>query len=284
MGVLNHTDIANTLLDRASRVTVKFGSACIVDPETCKPRSTVIQTNVDDLTNHILNAEKQLQIVTSGAIPYGRNDLNFSATQELTLPEKQACASSGQISLIDRWRQCFSVHDRKIGQVLLVPADLVGGGDGGNALMNYRNLNDALLKVGAVPVANENDVTATTEIRFGDNDKLSVQSAIATSCDLVIFFSKDQGFYDRNPNDEGAQLHSVITEITDEHYSQVSDLKDCVSTGGGNSKLDAAKIALAAGVPVIWGRGVDEHSLEKLLSGENSCTCFVPPALLKQFS
>ncbi|MCC5994831.1 MAG: glutamate 5-kinase, partial [Oceanicaulis sp.] len=159
---------AGARLDAARRVVIKIGSAQLIDPADGAPRRDRFEALAADIA--ALRARKQeVVLVSSGAVALGRPRLGLAPRQRLSLEHKQAAAAAGQALLIQMWDQAFAAHGFPAAQALLSPADT----ESRPRWLNARNTLEALLRLGAVPVINENDTVATEELRFGDNDRLA---------------------------------------------------------------------------------------------------------------
>jgi len=279
------TDIANKLVGMRPgqlRVAAKYGSACIANKQTLTVRDN-FQSHADDVYKHMISAGNHVQIISSGAGALGKKDFPLLRDKtNLSIPDKQMFSAAGQPKLMNAWGEAFSKHDITVGQAL-VTRDNLNLKRENTSRLNYLNLMNSFTLSGCVPIINENDAIATDEISFGDNDMLAVMSAIATGYDLILMNSKEQGFYDRNPDDPQAEHYAVVTEITDAHRAQASSVPvDHISRGGAPSKLEAIDLALKHDVPVILYSGLHDHSLSQVLSGDKLCTVFVPPVILDQ--
>jgi len=214
-------------------------------------------------------------IVSSGAVGCGMNALNMEKRPVL-LPEKQAVAAIGQARLMHYYETLFRAYggDLTTAQVLLTQADL----DTRQNYLNIRNTLNTLFALGTVvPIINENDSTATEELRFGDNDTLAAKIAAKINADLLILLTDVAGLYDRNPQeDAGAVLIRDIKHITPDIEAVAGGAGSIASTGGMRTKIEAAKIATAAGVDCIITSGTQEQVLHRILSGEAARTRFFP--------
>ncbi len=214
-------------------------------------------------------------IVSSGAVGCGMNALKMEKRPVL-LPEKQAVAAIGQARLMHYYETLFRAYggDLTTAQVLLTQADL----DARQNYLNIRNTLNTLFALGTVvPIINENDSTATEELRFGDNDTLAAKIAAKINADLLILLTDVAGLYNRNPQeDAGAVLLRDIKHITPDIEAVAGGAGSVASTGGMRTKIEAAKIATAAGVDCIITSGTQEQVLHRVLSGEAARTRFFP--------
>lgn len=271
------TDATVETLGSARRLIVKIGSALLVDPETHRVRRDWLDSVADDVA--ALKARGvEVVIVTSGAVACGREHLGLVG-RPLKLEEKQAAAATGQIRLAHAYQETLARHGITVAQVLLTLDDTE---------MRKRHLNgratiETLLKLGAVPVINENDTVATAEIRFGDNDRLSARVAQMISADTLVLLSDIDGLYTADPRkDPDARHIPVVGEITSEIVAMAGEPPPGYSSGGMVTKIAAARIALAAGCRMAIAKGKRSNPLAALLTppdrGGALATWFLPPA------
>jgi len=256
----------------AKRIVVKIGSSLLVDEAS----GTLHRTWLEALSADIAACRARGQevfIVSSGAIALGRHYLEFG-DRTLRLEENQAAAASGQIRLAHAFQETLEHHDMHTAQLLLTSADT----EARRRYLNARNTINALLKVGAVPVINENDTVATAEIRFGDNDRLAARVAEMATADCLILLSDIDGLYTADPrSDDSGELIPEVHEITPEIESMAGGVGSSFSSGGMVTKLAAARIALNAGCHMVITDGAKENPLKALENGA-ACTWFVPGA------
>jgi glutamate 5-kinase len=192
----------------------------------------------------------------------------------LKLEESQAAAAVGQIALARAWSENFDAHGLTTGQILLT----LGDTEERRRYLNARSTIATLLKLGAVPVINENDTVATTEIRYGDNDRLAARVATMMGADLLVLLSDVDGLYSAPPDtDAGAQLLSLVERITPEIEAMAGAAGSDLSRGGMQTKIEAAKIATAAGTAMVIASGKPVHPLRRISEGAE-CTWFLPEA------
>lgn len=250
------------------RLVVKIGSSLLVEPERGL-RQAWLSSLASDLAEHRA-AGTQVIIVTSGAIAMGRTALGRQAETSPRLVEKQATAAIGQIHLAHAYQTALAEHDLITAQVLLTLEDT----ENRRRYLNARATIEALLSRGAIPVVNENDTVATSEIRFGDNDRLSARVAVMASADQLILLSDVDGLYTANPATAPTAKHIPhVTEITAEIEAMAGGSGSTVGTGGMVSKLIAAKLATRAGCAVTLASGLGMNPLKQLADGE-TCTTF----------
>jgi glutamate 5-kinase len=258
-------------LATARRVVVKVGSALLVE-ESGEVRRKWLEALCDDVAR-LRKRGQEVILVSSGAIAAGRRHLGL-LQKNLKLEEKQAAAATGQIRLAHAWQDALARHDITVAQILLTPDDT----EQRRRHLNARSTINQLLKLGAVPVINENDTVATDEIRFGDNDRLAARVAAMISADMLILLSDIDGLYTADPRkDKGAHRIDVVDEITPEIEAMAGDAPDGFSHGGMVTKIIAAKIALAAGCRMVIALGKREHPLAAIEDGA-ACTWFIPSA------
>lgn len=258
-------------LATARRVVVKVGSALLVE-DSGEIRRKWLEALADDVAR-LRKRGQEVILVSSGAIAAGRRHLGL-LQKILKLEEKQAAAATGQIRLAHAWQDALARHDITVAQILLTPDDT----EQRRRHLNARSTINQLLKLGAVPVINENDTVATDEIRFGDNDRLAARVAQMISADTLVLLSDIDGLYTADPRkDKTAQRIDEVDEITPEIEAMAGEAADGFSHGGMVTKIIAAKIALAAGCRMIITLGKREHPLATIEDGA-ACTWFLPSA------
>ncbi len=248
-----------------TRLVVKIGSSLLVESGS-GIRQTWLASLAADLAERRA-AGQQVIIVTSGAIAIGRAALAPHQELGTRLEEKQAAAAIGQIHLAHAYQASLAQHGLVTAQVLLTLDDT----ENRRRYLNARATMDSLLGQGAIPVVNENDTVATSEIRFGDNDRLSARVAVMTSADDLILLSDVDGLYTANPALDPSAAHiDKVSAITPEIEAMAGGSGSSVGTGGMVSKLIAAKIATRAGCRVTLTSGLDMHPLKRLTDGSRS--------------
>jgi glutamate 5-kinase len=257
-------------LTRARRIVVKVGSALLVDQATGQVNRAWLETLVEDLLR--LRARKQeVVLVSSGAIALGRRELKLAAGP-LALPQSQAAAAVGQITLAHIYKELFAAAGVTVAQILLTLED----SEHRRRYLNARATLSELLSLGALPVINENDTVATTEIRYGDNDRLAARVAQMTSADCLLLLSDVAGLYTADPNrDPNARLIPEVREITPEIEAMGGGSASAVGSGGMATKIVAAKIATAAGCAMAIAAGAPLHPVRRLEEGAD-CSWFLP--------
>jgi glutamate 5-kinase len=253
------------------RVVVKVGSSLLVDAAA----GALKRDWLDSLTADIaaLHDNKcDVLVVSSGAIALGRAVLKLPAGS-LKLEDSQAAAAVGQIELARSWAASLEPHKIKTGQVLLT----LGDTEERRRYLNARSTIDRLLQWRAVPVINENDTVATSEIRYGDNDRLAARVAAMTSADLLILLSDVEGLYDKPPTSPGGKLVPLVARITPEIEAMAGASGSELSRGGMLTKIEAGKIATTAGIHMVIASGRIAHPLKAIGDGK-PCTWFLTPA------
>jgi len=254
---------------RARLIVVKIGSALLVESATGVLNEPWLASLVDDIA--ALHADgKQVVLVSSGAIALGRHALRLPGGA-LKLEESQAAAAVGQIDLAHAYRQMLSDRGLAAAQILLT----LGDTEQRRRYLNARSTIRTLLSLGAVPVVNENDTVATTEIRYGDNDRLAARVASMISADCLVLLSDVDGLYTAPPDrDPDARRLDVVREITPDIAAMAGDAGTELSRGGMVTKIEAGRIAVAAGTNMVVALGKTRHPLAALASGA-PCTWFL---------
>jgi glutamate 5-kinase len=211
--------------------------------------------------------------VSSGAIALGRRHLGLK-TGKLKLEESQAAAAVGQIRLAHAYKELLEHHDIAVAQILLT----LGDTEQRRRYLNARGTLNTLLALGAVPVINENDTVATAEIRYGDNDRLSARVASMVSADCLVLLSDIDGLYTAPPNaSQDARRIDLVTAITAEIEAMAGDAGTELSKGGMKTKIEAGKIAVAAGTHMVIASGKVLNPIRAISDG-CPCTWFIAPS------
>jgi glutamate 5-kinase len=252
------------------RITIKIGSALLVDAATGRPRADWLKSLAEDFA--ALKAEgRELVIVSSGAIALGRRILGLDALS-LSLEQSQAAASVGQIALSEAWNRALAEHGIVTGQILITPNIT----EERRYYLNARTTISTLIAMGAVPIINENDSVATAEIRYGDNDRLSARVATMIEADLLILLSDVDGLYTAPPaRDPAAQHIGEVAAITPAIEAMAGGAASHLSRGGMTTKIEAGKIATKAGTAMIIARGTEAHPIRAVAEGARH-TLFQP--------
>ena len=252
------------------RLTVKIGSATIVDGATGRVRSDWLAALAEDLAA-LHEAGVSVVVVSSGAIALGRGLLGMTAAS-LSLEQQQAAASAGQIALSQAWAAGLGRHGIVTGQILITPNIT----EERRYFLNARTTITTLLGLGAIPIINENDSVATQEIRYGDNDRLSARVATMIEADCLILLSDIDGLYTAPPARDPAARHiPFVPAITAEIEAMAGGAASHLSRGGMTTKIEAGKIATQAGTAMIIARGTSLHPL-RALAGGGLHTLFAP--------
>ncbi|MBB3999896.1 glutamate 5-kinase [Aureimonas pseudogalii] len=251
-------------LGAAKRIVVKIGSALLVDPATGLRRDWLGSLAADVAMLHARGGE--VMIVSSGAIALGRSILRLPPVG-LKLEESQAAAAVGQIALARAYSEALGAHGIEAGQVLLT----LGDTEERRRYLNARATVGTLIHFGAVPVINENDTVATAEIRYGDNDRLAARVATMMSTDLLVLLSDIDGLYTAPPARDPAAEHIPLVEaITPPIEAMAGGAASILSRGGMKTKIDAGKIATAAGTAMIITAGDRMNPLAAIARGERA--------------
>ena len=256
-------------LCRAGRIVVKFGSSILTRDGVLRPR------RVADLARQVAalcDEGKEVVVVSSGAIALGSRKLGWSHPGR-SIPEKQAAAAVGQIDLSELYRRHFAKHGRHAAQVLLTRTDLAQH----ERFLNARHTLQALLRLGVVPVVNENDTVATEEIRFGDNDNLSATVANLVGAELLVIATDVDGLYE-SPPEPGRALPApldVVEDITPEIARAAGGSASAFGRGGMATKLEAARAAARCGAATVLCNGHAPDVLLRVAHGDSVGTVFL---------
>jgi glutamate 5-kinase len=259
-------------LAAARRVVVKVGSALLVEGSTGRVNRAWLESLAEDIA--ALRARGQdVVLVSSGAIALGRRELGL-APGRLKLEESQAAAAVGQIRLAHAWKEVLEQRGFTVAQVLLT----LGDTEERRRYLNARNTLTTLLRLGAIPVINENDTVATAEIRYGDNDRLGARVAQMVSADCLVLLSDVDGLYTADPTrDPEARFIAEVPRITPEIEAMAGGSASDVGSGGMATKVMAAKIAVAAGCSLCIAAGRELSPLRRVEAGAR-CTWFLAEA------
>ncbi len=261
--------IRKKTLGRRRRVVVKLGSMVLAAPGGGLDHGVI-----DALALQMARLRRDgacFIVVTSGAILMGMEEMGMTERPR-TLPGKQALAAIGQSRLMRAYQESFSRFDIRVGQMLLTREDLASR----SRFLTARGAMGALLRMGVVPVVNENDTVAVEEIRFGDNDTLSSLVVNLAGADLLVIFSDIAGLYDRDPRKGGARLLDVVERVDRRILEMAGGPGSRAGSGGMASKVMAAKRAAERGVPTVIADGKQPGNLTRILAGEPVGTLFLP--------
>lgn len=243
---------------RAGRLVVKVGSSLLVEPSG-DVRRLWLETLVGDLAARH-KAGQKIILVSSGAIALGSRRLKLPKGGRGTLEDAQAAAATGQILLAGLWAELLGAHGITAAQMLLTLSDF----EDRRRFLNASATLDRLLSLGVMPILNENDSVATEEIRFGDNDRLAARAAQAARADALILLSDIDGLYTANPaEDPAAEFIPVVPDIAAVAHMASRASSSGMGSGGMQAKVEAARIAHAAGIPVAIVAGKPDHPLAR---------------------
>ena len=256
-------------LKNSKIIVIKIGSSLLID-ENKKIRKKWLSEFSKDIKD-LLNQNKRIIIVSSGAIAMGCKKLNLSK-KNLKLDKSQAVASIGQIELMNLFTETFLKSKINISQILLTLEDTEQRRRALNAKRTFENL----FQLNFVPIVNENDSIATSEIKYGDNDRLASRVAQISAADALILLSDVEGLYTTNPKiNKNAKLIKEIKNI-DKNIEQISTKSVGEhGTGGMKTKIDAAKICQLSGCIMAIANGLPLRPIKKIIE-KNNCTWFLP--------
>jgi glutamate 5-kinase len=255
-------------LKSISRLVVKLGTGVLTDS-----RKQIDPAQLEQLVAQVValrKSGKEIVLVTSGAVGAGMGALGYER-RPTELAELQACAAIGQTRLMAIYAELFSKHDLHVAQVLLTHEDL----EHHERHLNARNTLVTLLDRGVVPIINENDAVSFTEIKFGDNDKLSALVASLLPADLLVILTTVDGVIE-NFSKSNPKTISVIEQIDATIEKLAGGTTSETAVGGMASKVQAAKIVVRSGIPLVIASGKKKNVLAKVLAGEDEGTLFVP--------
>src|SRR5271155_4568638 len=254
------------------RIVVKVGSSLLVDHAVGGIKEKWLASLTADLAA-LHGGKRDILVVSSGAIALGRAVLKLPGGP-LKLEDSQAAAAVGQIALARTWTEALSRHGITAGQVLVT----LGDTEERRRYLNARSTIDMLLAWRAVPIINENDTVATSEIRYGDNDRLAARVATMASADLLILLSDVAGLYDAPPKDDPkAKLIPVVERVTPAIEAMAGGAASELSRGGMRTKIEAARIATSAGTHMVIADGRVAHPIARIAAGA-PCTWFLTPS------
>lgn len=254
----------------AKRIVIKIGSSSLTHKKTKDIDYRKLEQLVRVLSD-LQNRGKEVVLVTSGAQAVGRQVLHMRQIPEV-LGQKQALAAVGQAKLMMSYQRLFSEYNQTVAQILITKWTMLSE----EARFNAKNTFNELLDLGVIPIVNENDTVATHEIEFGDNDHLSSFVVALIKADLLIILSDIDGLYTDDPSqNKEAEFISYVDKVEAEHFIMGKDTSSFgVGTGGMSAKIDAAKIASAAGAAMVLMNGKDVTQIYNVLDGETIGTYF----------
>ena len=258
------------------RIVVKIGSSSLQHAETGDLDYIRLEKLVRELCD-ISNQGKEVVLVTSGAIAAGKQAVHLKTTEGQTQAEsmaiKQACSAIGQARLMMTYQKLFAEYNQVAAQILMTKRTVMDNLSRFNALNTFQEL----LKLGAIPIVNENDTVSTYEMQFGDNDTLSAIVAALIDADLLLLLSDIDGLFTDDPNSNpNAELIHVVEKL-DDHLMKMGkgSTGSKVGTGGMATKLSAARIATGAGADMVIANGSDFHVIHKIMQGRKHGTLFL---------
>ena len=256
-------------INKFKKIVIKVGSSILVDEEG-KPKKKWLQEFGKDIKD-LINKKKQIVIVSSGAIAMGCEYLKIKKNG-LKVDKSQAVASIGQIELMNFYKKTFDENKIKISQILLTLDDT----EQRRRSINARRTIDNLLTMGIVPVVNENDTTATTEIKYGDNDRLAARVSQIISADCLILLSDVDGLYTDNPKkNKETKLIKTVKKIDENIIKYATRAENLYGSGGMKTKIDAARICQLSGCYMVIANGNHKNPIKKIIES-NKCTWFLP--------
>lgn len=257
-------------LKSKNKIVIKIGSSSLTHECTGQLNFSRLEKFVREITN-LKNMGKDVILVTSGAIAVGTKTMNLSQ-RPTSIEEKQAVAAVGQANLMMIYQKIFSEYNQKVGQILITK-DVM---DNPVRRQNAQNTLNILLKMGAIPIVNENDTVATEEIVYGDNDTLSAIVGKLVSADLLILLSDIDGLYNEDPRiNQNAKLISEVHEITNKIECMAGGAGSANGTGGMCTKISAAKVATANGIDMIIANASIDNIIGAIIDGNEIGTLFL---------
>lgn len=251
------------------RIVIKIGSSSLQHKETGGLDYTKLDVLVRELCN-IANQGKEVVLVSSGAIAVGKRAVHIGK-EDNPIAVKQACAAIGQARLMMTYQKLFAEYNHVAAQVLMTKNTIAEPLNRFNA----KNTFSELLKLGAIPIVNENDTVSTFEIEFGDNDTLSAIVSALIDADLLILLSDIDGLYTDDPNkNPDAEFISIVDHLDDSIMGMGKGTSSSVGTGGMGTKLSAARIATSSGADMIIANAADVRIIHRIMDGREYGTLF----------
>ena len=256
-------------LKESKIIVIKIGSSLLIDDKKKIRKKWLAEFSKD--IQGLIKQNKKVIIVSSGAIAMGCKKLKLSK-KNLKLDKSQAVASVGQIELMNLFSETFIKSKINISQILLTLEDT----EQRRRALNAKRTFDNLFKLGFVPIVNENDSIATSEIKYGDNDRLASRVAQIASADCLVLLSDVNGLYTQNPKIyKNAKLYKEITDIDENIENNSTKSIGEHGTGGMKTKIDAAKVCQLAGCKMAIANGLQIRPLKNIMDN-NKCTWFLP--------
>ncbi len=265
---MNNRCSVQTILKNTKLLVIKIGSELVRGKKIDQANQPWMDALADDVKN-FMSGGRQVIIVSSGGVALGRKALKIPenmAPNDIALAKKQAASAVGQYHLFNGFFKAFAKQNICAAQVLLTMSET----ENMRMNLNARETLHTLLEHGIVPVINENDTVSTKEIRFGDNDRLSVRVAQMTCADTTLILSTIDGLYTDNPciNSEAKHI-PIIEEVTNKHFKMAGDAIAGLSTGGMKSKIEAASNAVKSGINLIITDGHENHALSNICNNQD---------------
>ena len=252
------------LLKNSKKIVIKLGSSTVVNNQG-KFKKEWVSSLIKDIKKY--KGKSDLVIVSSGAIALGQNYLKIRK-KKIKLEMSQAIAAVGQIHLAGEFQKLFDKNKIKTGQILISPDDT----EQRRRALNVRRTFDNLFKLKAIPIVNENDTTATVEIKYGDNDRLAARVAQIIGADTLIILSDVDGLYDKSKK---KKIIKTVTKIDTDINALIDNKKSLYGSGGISTKLDAAKICMNAGCHMFIGNGKKNYPINNMIKNK-LYTHFIP--------
>jgi glutamate 5-kinase len=245
------------LVENSKIIVLKLGSSTVIDNKG-KFKKKWVTSLIKDIKSY--GKKKSFVIVSSGAIALGQKYLKIQ-NKKIKLEMSQAIAAVGQIHLASEFQKLFEKYNIKTGQILISPDDT----EQRRRALNVRRTFDNLFKLNAIPIVNENDTTATAEIKYGDNDRLAARVAQIISADTLVILSDVDGLYDKS---KSKKIISTVDRIDEKINSLVDNKKNNYGSGGISTKLDAAKICMNSGCHMFLANGKKNNPIKNMLKNK----------------
>mgnify|MGYP001248851537 CR=1 FL=1 len=252
------------LIKNSKIIVLKLGSSTVVDPKGKFKKKWVISL-IKDIKSY--GEKKSFVIVSSGAIALGQKYLKIK-NKKIKLEMSQAIAAVGQIHLASEFQKLFEKYKIKTGQILISPDDT----EQRRRALNVRRTFDNLFKLNAIPIVNENDTTATAEIKYGDNDRLAARVSQIIGADTLVIFSDVDGLHDKTKQ---KKIILTVDKIDEKINSLISNKKNDYGSGGITTKLDAAKICINSGCHMFLANGKEDNPIKNMIKNK-IYTHFIP--------